>query len=98
MTIAIKILDRALEACVCELMDHASHVPKEFMGNVWKLELCFAFFNVVFSPFSQSVKGGTDTIKKVHLNSPIHPSIQESITVIDSYFEDYALNKQDLFG
>ncbi|XP_059499359.1 DNA primase small subunit [Stegostoma tigrinum] len=101
MTIAIKILDRALEEDFG--FQHRLWVYSGRRGvHCWVCDenarkLSQAARSAV-AEYLSVVKGGTDTIKKVHLNSPIHPSIQESITVIDRYFEDYALNKQDLFG
>ncbi|XP_060676976.1 DNA primase small subunit [Hemiscyllium ocellatum] len=101
MVIAIKILDRALEEDFG--FQHRLWVYSGRRGvHCWVCDdsarkLSQAARSAV-AEYLSVVKGGTDTIKKVHLNSPIHPSIQESITLIDSYFEDYALNKQDVFG
>uniref|UniRef100_A0A8D0GHY2 DNA primase n=1 Tax=Sphenodon punctatus TaxID=8508 RepID=A0A8D0GHY2_SPHPU len=44
------------------------------------------------------VKGGEDTIKKVTLGDTIHPFISESLSIVEKYFEDYALVGQDILG
>uniref|UniRef100_A0A8D0GI12 DNA primase n=1 Tax=Sphenodon punctatus TaxID=8508 RepID=A0A8D0GI12_SPHPU len=44
------------------------------------------------------VKGGEDTIKKVTLGDTIHPFIRSSLSIVEKYFEDYALVGQDILG
>ncbi|XP_041036427.1 DNA primase small subunit [Carcharodon carcharias] len=101
MTIAIKILDRALGEDFG--FQHRLWIYSGRRGvHCWVCDenarnLSQAARSAV-AEYLSVVKGGTDAIKKVHLTNPIHPSIQQAITVIDSYFEDYAVNGQDIFG
>ncbi|XP_078057248.1 DNA primase small subunit isoform X2 [Mustelus asterias] len=101
MTIAIKILDRVLEEDFG--FQHRLWVYSGRRGvHCWVCDenarkLSQAARSAV-AEYMSVVKGGTDTIKKVHLTNPIHPSIQQAITVIDHYFEDYAVNEQDIFS
>uniref|UniRef100_UPI00398F36BD DNA primase small subunit isoform X1 n=2 Tax=Pristiophorus japonicus TaxID=55135 RepID=UPI00398F36BD len=101
MTIAIKILDRALGEDFG--FQHRLWVYSGRRGvHCWVCDetarnLSPAARSAV-AEYLSVVKGGTDTIKKVHLSHPIHPSIQQAINVIDNYFEDYAVNKQDIFS
>ncbi|XP_038642524.1 DNA primase small subunit isoform X2 [Scyliorhinus canicula] len=101
MTIAIKILDRALGEDFG--FRHRLWVYSGRRGvHCWVCDknarnLSQAARSAV-AEYLSVVKGGTEAIKKVHLTNPIHPSIQQAITVIDSYFEDYAVNEQDIFG
>ncbi|XP_051865457.1 DNA primase small subunit isoform X2 [Pristis pectinata] len=100
MTMAIKILDRALAEDFGFL--HRLWVYSGRRGvHCWVCDenarkLSQAARSAV-AEYLSVVKGGNDTIKKVHLTVPIHPSIEEALNVIDSYFEDYAVNKQNLF-
>ncbi|XP_072350100.1 DNA primase small subunit isoform X1 [Scyliorhinus torazame] len=100
MTIAIKILDRALGEDFG--FRHRLWVYSGRRGvHCWVCDknarnLSQAARSAV-AEYLSVVKGGTDAIKKVHLTNPIHPSIRQAITVIDSYFEDYAVNEQDIF-
>ncbi|KAG5836038.1 hypothetical protein ANANG_G00250370 [Anguilla anguilla] len=71
MTIAIRILDRALRE------------DFGFRHCLWYLSL---------------VKGGEETLRKVQLSDPIHPSIKESLAVVEHYFPQYALVDQDILG
>ncbi|XP_067832612.1 DNA primase small subunit isoform X2 [Heptranchias perlo] len=101
MTIAIKILDRALEEDFG--FQHRLWVYSGRRGvHCWVCDenarkLSQAARSAV-AEYLSVVKGGTDTIKKVHLTHPIHPSIEEAINVINRYFKDYAVDKQDIFG
>ncbi|XP_067880758.1 DNA primase small subunit isoform X2 [Heterodontus francisci] len=101
MTIAIKILDRALGEDFG--FQHRLWIYSGRRGvHCWVCDenarnLSPAARSAV-AEYLSVVKGGMDTIKKVHLTQPIHPSIQQAIVVIDSYFEDYSMNKQDIFG
>ncbi|XP_072105336.1 DNA primase small subunit isoform X1 [Mobula birostris] len=101
MTMAIKILDRALEEDFGFL--HRLWVYSGRRGvHCWVCDesargLSQAARSAV-AEYLSVVKGGIDTVKKVHLTDPIHPSIEEALKVINGYFEDYVTNKQDLFG
>ncbi|XP_032871692.1 DNA primase small subunit isoform X2 [Amblyraja radiata] len=101
MTIAIKILDRALDEDFGFL--HCLWVYSGRRGvHCWVCDeaargLSQAARSAV-AEYLSVVKGGIDTIKKVQLTRSIHPSIEEALTVINGYFEEYAVNKQDLFG
>ncbi|KAJ8019881.1 DNA primase small subunit [Holothuria leucospilota] len=44
------------------------------------------------------VKGGENKLRKVHLPENIHPSIVRAIGIVGQYFDDYALEKQDILG
>ncbi|XP_043388550.1 DNA primase small subunit isoform X1 [Chelonia mydas] len=44
------------------------------------------------------VKGGSETVKKVNLTDPIHPFISNSLSLVEPYFEEYALVGQDILG
>ncbi|XP_078287520.1 DNA primase small subunit [Rhinoraja longicauda] len=101
MTIAIKILDRALDEDFGFL--HRLWVYSGRRGvHCWVCDetargLSQAARSAV-ADYLSVVKGGIDNIKKVQLTPSIHPSIEEALTVINGYFEEYAVNKQDLFG
>ncbi|XP_069762107.1 DNA primase small subunit isoform X2 [Narcine bancroftii] len=101
MTIAIKILDRALDEDFGFL--HRLWVYSGRRGvHCWVCDenarkLSQAARSAI-AEYLSVVKGGIDTIKKTHLIHPIHPSIEEALNVIDGYFENYAVNKQDLFS
>ncbi|XP_010145228.1 PREDICTED: DNA primase small subunit, partial [Eurypyga helias] len=42
--------------------------------------------------------GGTETVKKVNLSHPVHPFIRQSVSLVEKYFEPYALVGQDILG
>ncbi|XP_054043182.1 DNA primase small subunit isoform X3 [Rissa tridactyla] len=44
------------------------------------------------------VKGGAETVKKVNISEPVHPFIRRSVSVVEKYFEAYALVGQDILG
>uniref|UniRef100_A0A667W820 DNA primase n=1 Tax=Myripristis murdjan TaxID=586833 RepID=A0A667W820_9TELE len=44
------------------------------------------------------VKGGEETVRKVVLTDPIHPFIRESLTVVEHYFSQYALQEQNILS
>ncbi|XP_035242882.1 DNA primase small subunit [Anguilla anguilla] len=101
MTIAIRILDRALRedfgfrhclwvysgrrgvhCWVCD--DSARRLPVAARSAVCE--------------YLSLVKGGEETLRKVQLSDPIHPSIKESLAVVEHYFPQYALMDQDILG
>ncbi|XP_070696066.1 DNA primase small subunit [Pempheris klunzingeri] len=101
MTIAIRILDRALRedfgfqqllwvysgrrGVHCWVCDEAAR------------KLSVAARSAV-AEYLSLVKGGDETIKKVVLTDPIHPFIRESLVVVEQYFPRYALQEQDILG
>ncbi|XP_053545402.1 DNA primase small subunit, partial [Bombina bombina] len=99
MTIAIRILDRALEE------DFGfQHRLWVYSGrrdvHCWVCDesarkLSQAARSAIAEYFSV-VKGGEDTIKKVQLLDPVHPFIRKSLEVVEKYFVQYALVGQDI--
>lgn len=101
MTIAIRILDRALKADFG--FQHLLWVYSGRRGvHCWVCDeaarkLSAAARSAV-AEYLSLVKGGEETVKKVVLSDPIHPFISESLTVMDKYFARYALQEQDILG
>ncbi|KAM8976393.1 DNA primase small subunit [Pelodytes ibericus] len=99
MTIAIQILDRALAEDFG--FQHRLWVYSGRRGvHCWVCDesarkLSQAERSAV-AEYLSVVKGGDDTIKKVHLSDPIHPFIRKSLKVVEKYFEQYALVEQDI--
>ncbi|XP_068585808.1 DNA primase small subunit [Cebidichthys violaceus] len=101
MTIAIRILDRALRddfgfqqllwvysgrrGVHCWVCDEAAR------------KLSVAARSAV-AEYLSLVKGGDETVKKVVLTDPIHPFIRESLALVERYFPRYALQEQDILG
>nr|XP_040048494.1 DNA primase small subunit isoform X1 [Gasterosteus aculeatus aculeatus] len=101
MTIAIRILDRALRddfgfqqllwvysgrrGVHCWVCDEGAR------------KLSSAARSAV-AEYLSLVKGGDDTLKKVVLTDPIHPFIRESLLLVERYFSRYALLEQDILG
>ncbi|XP_063808557.1 DNA primase small subunit isoform X2 [Pseudophryne corroboree] len=99
MTIAIRILDRALSedfgfryrfwvysgrrGVHCWVCDESARKLSQAERSA-------------VAEYLSLVKGGEDTIKKVQLSDPIHPFIKKSISVVEKYFEKYALVDQDI--
>ncbi|KAG8546064.1 hypothetical protein GDO81_019827 [Engystomops pustulosus] len=98
MTIAIRILDRALYEDFG--FQHRLWVYSGRRGvHCWVCDesarkLSQAERSAV-AEYLTVVKGGEETIKKVNLIEPIHPFLKKSIVVIEKYFEQYALLGQD---
>ncbi|XP_019366588.1 PREDICTED: DNA primase small subunit [Gavialis gangeticus] len=101
MTIAIRILDRAL---VEDLgVQHRLWVYSGRRGvhcwvcddtvRKWSSSLRSSIVD-----YLSLVKGGADTVKKVHLSDPVHPFISKSLRIVEEYFEEYALLGQDILG
>lgn len=101
MTIAIRILDRALREDFG--FRHCLWVYSGRRGvHCWVCDeaarkLSTAARSAV-AEYLSLVKGGDETIRKVVLTDPIHPLIKESLSVVEHYFPKYALQGQDLLG
>ncbi|KAG9470304.1 hypothetical protein GDO78_018201 [Eleutherodactylus coqui] len=99
MTIAIRILDRALYEDFG--FQHRLWVYSGRRGvHCWVCDesarkLSQAERSAV-AEYLTVVKGGEETIKKVQLSDPIHPLIRKSLKIIERYFEEYALLGQDI--
>ncbi|XP_048879843.1 DNA primase small subunit [Brienomyrus brachyistius] len=101
MTIAIRILDRALRE------DFGfRHLMWVFSGrrgvHCWVCDeaarkLSAAGRSAV-AEYLSLIKGGEDTVKKVQLSDPVHPFIKDSLKQIEQHFEKYALVEQDILG
>lgn len=101
MTIAIRILDRALKDDFG--FQHLLWVYSGRRGvHCWVCDeaarkLSAAARSAV-TEYLSLVKGGEETVKKVILSDPLHPFISESLTVVEKYFTRYALQEQDILG
>ncbi|XP_072222798.1 DNA primase small subunit [Leuresthes tenuis] len=101
MTIAIRILDRALREDFG--FQHLLWVYSGRRGvHCWVCDeaarkLSAAARSAV-AEYLSLVKGGEETVKKVVLTDPIHPSIRASLKVVEKYFPQYALQDQDILG
>lgn len=101
MTIAIRILDRALKDDFG--FQHLLWVYSGRRGvHCWVCDeaarkLSAAARSAV-AEYLSLVKGGEETVKKVILSDPLHPFISESLTVVEKYFTRYALQEQDILG
>lgn len=101
MTIAIRILDRALKDDFG--FQHLLWVYSGRRGvHCWVCDeaarkLSAAARSAV-AEYLSLVKGGEETVKKVILSDPIHPFISESLMVVERYFTRYALQDQDILG
>ncbi|TMS16986.1 DNA primase small subunit [Larimichthys crocea] len=101
MTIAIRILDRALREDFG--FQHLLWVYSGRRGvHCWVCDEAARKLSVAarsaVAEYLSLVKGGEQTVKKVVLSDPIHPFIRESLTVVDHYFTQYALQDQDILG
>ncbi|KAM4737655.1 DNA primase small subunit [Anableps anableps] len=101
MTIAIRILDRALRQDFG--FQHLLWVYSGRRGvHCWVCDeaarkLSAAARSAV-AEYLSLIKGGEETVKKVVLTDPIHPFIRESLRVVEHYFPQYALKDQDILG
>ncbi|XP_041860059.1 DNA primase small subunit [Melanotaenia boesemani] len=101
MTIAIKILDRALREDFG--FQHLLWVYSGRRGvHCWVCDeaarkLSAAARSAV-AEYLSLIKGGEETVKKVVLTDPIHPFISASLAVVERYFVQYALQEQDILG
>ncbi|XP_055020359.1 DNA primase small subunit [Boleophthalmus pectinirostris] len=101
MTIAIRILDRALREDFG--FQHLLWVYSGRRGiHCWVCDEAARKLSVAarsaVAEYLSLVKGGEDTVKKVTLSDPIHPFIKESLLVVERYFTRYALHEQDILG
>lgn len=101
MTIAIRILDRALRDDFG--FHHLLWVYSGRRGiHCWVCDEAARKLSVAarsaVAEYLSLVKGGEETVKKVNLSDPIHPFIRESLVVVERYFTRYALQEQDILG
>ncbi|KAM9344153.1 DNA primase small subunit isoform 2-T2 [Pholidichthys leucotaenia] len=101
MTIAIRILDRALREDFG--FHHLLWVYSGRRGvHCWVCDEAARKLSVAarsaLTEYLSMVKGGDETVKKVVLADPIHPFIRESLSVVEKYFPRYALQDQDMLG
>ncbi|XP_026222753.1 DNA primase small subunit [Anabas testudineus] len=101
MTIAIRILNRALRDDFG--FQHLLWVYSGRRGvHCWVCDEAARKLSVAarsaVAEYLSLVKGGDETVKKVVLTDPIHPFIRESLTVVEHYFPQYALQDQDILG
>ncbi|KAM8754184.1 DNA primase small subunit [Acanthopagrus schlegelii] len=101
MTIAIRILDRALREDFG--FQHLLWVYSGRRGvHCWVCDEAARKLSVAarsaVAEYLSLVKGGEEMMKKVMLSDPIHPFIRESLTVVEQYFPRYALQDQDILG
>ncbi|XP_060794052.1 DNA primase small subunit isoform X2 [Neoarius graeffei] len=101
MTIAIRILDRALREDFG--FQHLLWVYSGRRGvHCWVCDEAARKLSVAarsaVAEYLSLVKGGEATVKKVVLSDPIHPFISQSLFVAEHYFPQYAIIGQDLLG
>uniref|UniRef100_A0AAQ5ZEC1 DNA primase n=1 Tax=Amphiprion ocellaris TaxID=80972 RepID=A0AAQ5ZEC1_AMPOC len=101
MTIAIRILDRALREDFG--FQHLLWVYSGRRGvHCWVCDEAARKLSVAarsaVAEYLSLIKGGEETVKKVVLTDPIHPFIRESLAVVERYFPRYALQEQDILG
>ncbi|XP_068996800.1 DNA primase small subunit [Embiotoca jacksoni] len=101
MTIAIRILDRALREDFG--FQHLLWVYSGRRGvHCWVCDEAARKLSVAgrsaVAEYLSLVKGGDETVKKVVLTDPIHPFISKSLAVVERYFTQYALEEQDILG
>lgn len=101
MTIAIKILDRALREDFG--FRHLLWVYSGRRGiHCWVCDEAARKLSVAarsaVAEYLSLVKGGEETVRKVQLSDPLHPFIRESLVVVERYFVQYAIVDQDILG
>ncbi|XP_055045455.2 DNA primase small subunit [Misgurnus anguillicaudatus] len=101
MTIAIRILDRALRDDFG--FQHLLWVYSGRRGvHCWVCDDAARKLSVAarsaVAEYLSLVKGGEDTVRKVILSDPIHPFISQSLAVVERYFPQYAIVGQDILG
>uniref|UniRef100_A0A8C3JS94 DNA primase n=1 Tax=Calidris pygmaea TaxID=425635 RepID=A0A8C3JS94_9CHAR len=101
MTIAVRVIDRAL---VEDLgMKHRLWVYSGRRGvHCWVCDDAVRKWSPALRAaaveYLTLVKGGAETVKKVNISEPVHPFIRRSVSVVEKYFEAYALVGQDILG
>ncbi|XP_067227729.1 DNA primase small subunit [Chanodichthys erythropterus] len=101
MTIAIRILDRALREDFG--FHHLLWVYSGRRGvHCWVCDEAARKLSVAarsaVAEYLSLVKGGEETTRKVVLSDPIHPFINHSLSVVEHYFPQYAIVEQDILG
>ncbi|CAL8257448.1 unnamed protein product [Gadus morhua 'NCC'] len=101
MTIAIRILDRALREDFG--FRHLLWVYSGRRGvHCWVCDEAARKLSVAarsaIAEYLSLVKGGDETVRKVVLSDPIHPSIRDALKVVERYFPQYALHDQAVLG
>ncbi|KAL1249823.1 hypothetical protein QQF64_020828 [Cirrhinus molitorella] len=101
MTIAIRILDRALREDFG--FHHLLWVYSGRRGvHCWVCDEAARKLSVAarsaVAEYLSLVKGGEETVRKVVLSDPIHPFINHSLSVVERYFRQYAIVDQDILG
>ncbi|XP_026862787.2 DNA primase small subunit isoform X1 [Electrophorus electricus] len=101
MTIAIRILDRALREDFG--FQHLLWVYSGRRGvHCWVCDEAARKLSVTarsaVAEYLSLVKGGEETVRKVVLSDPIHPFISQSLGVVENYFNKYAIVDQELLA
>ncbi|XP_052396441.1 DNA primase small subunit [Carassius gibelio] len=101
MTIAIRILDRALREDFG--FHHLLWVYSGRRGvHCWVCDDAARKLSVAarsaVAEYLSLVKGGEEAVRKVVLSDPIHPFINHSLSVVERYFGQYAIVDQDILG
>uniref|UniRef100_A0A9R1SE17 DNA primase n=2 Tax=Cyprinus carpio TaxID=7962 RepID=A0A9R1SE17_CYPCA len=101
MTIAIRILDRALREDFG--FHHLLWVYSGRRGvHCWVCDDAARKLSVAarsaVAEYLSLIKGGEETVRKVVLSDPIHPFINHSLSVVERYFCQYAIVEQDILG
>ncbi|XP_043080169.1 DNA primase small subunit [Puntigrus tetrazona] len=101
MTIAIRILDRALRDDFG--FHHLLWVYSGRRGvHCWVCDDAARKLSVAarsaVAEYLSLIKGGEETVRKVVLSDPIHPFINHSLSVVEHYFQQYAIVDQDILG
>ncbi|XP_065275570.1 DNA primase small subunit [Emys orbicularis] len=101
MTIAIRVIDRALVEDFG--VKHRLWVYSGRRGvHCWVCDDSVRKWSCAMRAaaveYLTLVKGGSETVKKVNLTDPIHPFISHSLSLVEPYFEEYALVGQDILG
>ncbi|KAI7794294.1 Primase polypeptide 1 [Triplophysa rosa] len=101
MTIAIRILDRALREDFG--FHHLMWVYSGRRGvHCWVCDDAARKLSVAarsaVAEYLSLVKGGEETVRKVILSDPIHPFVSQSLAVVEHYFPQYAIVGQDILS
>lgn len=101
MTIAAKILDRALRQDFG--FKHLLWVYSGRRGiHCWvadeKARKLAIDSRIAIAQYLTVIEGGEFKAKKVNLKGKCHPSIKHAVKLVDQYFEDVMLDKQNILG